>query len=223
MSIADKLTQIAENMQAVYEAGKAAGGGGSGEDLLVYATRIANLFENAVFPEGYEITITAPNALTGATIGYMFTKATGIRKITLNIPAGTYSSAHSFAYQTEVEEITFPDGIRFNNWNNFASSVKTLKSIFGRIDVSGSTNNAGSLSGCSALEDVSFMPNTIYKAFHIGHSSKLTDASIQSIIDGLADVTGGDTQKLQLHSTVGAKLTEEQKASATAKNWTLVY
>lgn len=217
MSIADKLTQIAENMQAVYEAGKAAGGG---ENLLVYATRMDYLFENAVFPEGYEITINAPNL--DYMMSYMFMGASGVRKITMNIPIdGINHSAHSFVYKSAVEEIVFPDGIKLYNVNNFANGTTTLKSVFGRIDLSGSTNNNSMFNGCSALENVSFIPNTIKASFFIKQSKYLSDASIQSIIDGL--VTVETTQTLTANANVNAKLTDEQKATITAKNWTLVY
>lgn len=235
MSIAEKLITIAENEQSISNGintesdliaeiksmvdnlPEAAGGG---ENLLVYATRMDYLFENAVFPDGYEITINAPNL--GHMMSYMFLNAKGVRKITMNVPIeGIDHSAHTFAYGTNVEEIVFPDGIKFFLVNSFASSVKTLKSIFGRIDLSGSTNNTTMLNGCWGLENVSFMPNTIKANFTIAHSELLTDASIQSIIDGLAEVETAKT--LTLNAKVGAKLTDEQKATITAKNWTLVY
>lgn len=53
--------------------------------------------------------------------------------------------------------------------------------------------------------------------------NKLSDASVQSVIDHLQDLTGADSKTVTFHGTVGAKLTEEQKAVITAKNWTLVY
>ena len=61
-------------------------------------------------------------------------------------------------------------------------------------------------------ESISFITN-----------SALSDASIQNIINCLADLTGGTAQTLTLHANAGAKLTDEQKATITAKNWTLVY
>lgn len=54
-------------------------------------------------------------------------------------------------------------------------------------------------------------------------STRLDNDSVQSIIDHLKDLTGGTAQTLTLHAMVGAKLTDEQKATITAKNWTLVY
>ena len=64
---------------------------------------------------------------------------------------------------------------------------------------------------------------TIGKDVSLAQSSLLTNASIQNIIDCLADLTGDTAQTLTLHATVGNKLTDTQKATITAKNWTLVY
>lgn len=49
----------------------------------------------------------------------------------------------------------------------------------------------------------------------------LDRASLRAVINGLADLTGSDTQTLTLDTTLIAKLTEEDIAIATAKNWTL--
>lgn len=46
-------------------------------------------------------------------------------------------------------------------------------------------------------------------------------ASLRALINGLADLTGKDTQTLSLGGTLIAKLTEEDIAIATAKNWTI--
>ena len=59
------------------------------------------------------------------------------------------------------------------------------------------------------------------KDFEIKNSPRLTDKSIQSIIDALADLTGKTSAKVTFHPTVKAKLTEEQLATIESKNWTL--
>jgi surface protein len=52
-------------------------------------------------------------------------------------------------------------------------------------------------------------------------SSKLDRASLRALINGLADLTGQTAQTLTLGTTLIAKLTEEDIAIATAKNWTI--
>ena len=57
---------------------------------------------------------------------------------------------------------------------------------------------------------------------NISLSNTILDrASLRAIINGLADLTGSTSQKLTLGSTLIAKLTEEDIAVATAKNWTI--
>ena len=59
--------------------------------------------------------------------------------------------------------------------------------------------------------------------FSIAATPDLDEESRRDIIGCLKDLTGLETQTLTLHKTVGEKLTAEQKAAITAKNWTLVY
>lgn len=51
--------------------------------------------------------------------------------------------------------------------------------------------------------------------------SSINRASLRALINGLADLTGSDAQTLSLNATLIAKLTEEDIAIATAKNWTI--
>lgn len=91
------------------------------------------------------------------------------------------------------------------------------------LNLSVSGNNGNMFFWCDNLKEVRFVPNSIYKKISCSHSPNLSTDTIQSIIDGLADLTGGTAQTLTLHANVGAKLTDEQKATITAKNWTLAY
>lgn len=75
---------------------------------------------------------------------------------------------------------------------------------------------------CSKLKNIT-VAGSIDKSIDFSATSVLTDASVQSILDHLKDLTGTTAQKLTLHATVGGKLTDTQKAAITSKNWTLVY
>ena len=70
----------------------------------------------------------------------------------------------------------------------------------------------------NSLKEVRFVSETI-KISQIFSSANLSAESIQSIIDGLATVETAQT--LTLNATVKAKLTEEQLATITNKNWNL--
>lgn len=73
-------------------------------------------------------------------------------------------------------------------------------------------NNISTLIGLK----VSF---TIAGGWH--YPTMLNRASLRAIINGLADLTGQTAQTLTLGATLTAKLTEEDIAIATNKNWTL--
>ena len=189
-------------------------------NVLLYTTGTTRMFTRAVFPEGYEITITAPNHQ--GDMGEMFSGAKGIRKITMDIPTDADYIAYNFIYpNSPVEELVLPDGIHFKDWNYFATLSATLRIVTGRINPSGNTSNVNTFNGCYALEEVYFMPGTIEGSISFGHSANLSAESIQSIIDGLADLTGATAQTLTLHATVKSKLTDEQKATILSKNWNI--
>ena len=102
--------------------------------------------------------------------------------------------------------------------NTFSACTK-LKEIKGTLDVSQVGSFITPFNNCIALEEVRFLKENIFKTISFGGSPNLSDASIQSIIDGLATVE--EAQTLTLHKDVKAKLTDEQIATITSKNWTL--
>lgn len=55
-----------------------------------------------------------------------------------------------------------------------------------------------------------------------GNPTKINRASLRALINGLADLTGQTAQTLKIGNTNIAKLTEEDIAIATNKNWTIV-
>ena len=90
------------------------------------------------------------------------------------------------------------------------------------LDLSSSTSTS-TFANASSIRYFQVVPGSIKVSQNIGASNLLYDETIQSIIDGLADLTGQTAQTLTLHADVGAKLTQAQKDAVSAKNWTLVY
>ena len=84
------------------------------------------------------------------------------------------------------------------------------------LDISQVTNTTYAFA-CDNLTEIRFVSGTIKVNIDFSKCSKLSAQSIQSIIDGLATVTTAQT--LTLNSTI--ILTDAQKASITAKGWTL--
>ena len=226
MTIAEELTQTMEPLlDAVYAAGKEAGGTG-GDDLFPYITSCSSLFYESQFPSGYEMVANMPRV---SKIDSMFRKVTGIRKLTLNVSIKNSSgedkvyNAGYFFYGTtsvipDIEEIVLPDGIKFSDFGRFAGYCKYLKTISGRIDLSENTVTTYCFMYCYALEEVRFVPNTIGVSIDFGHSGNLSDESIASIISGLSCDASGQT--LTVHPTVAAKITE---TDVTDRGWSLAY
>lgn len=107
------------------------------------------------------------------------------------------------------------------NWLGAFNFRKTLEKITGDLDFSGSTNFTNTFNQCISLKEIRIKPNTIKKSISFNGSAYLTLETLQSIIDGLVDMTGADSQVLKLHTNAKAKLTPVQIAIATNKNWTL--
>jgi len=235
-TVKEETLALRQNLDRVYEAGytagQEAGGGAATEDLFQYATNISWMFNSAKFPDGYELTLNIPNFNDNLDRVVRF--ATGVRKVTLKGNIDNVTASCQFAFNNDVTEIVDATewgagGLKPNYANSCFSSTK-LHTILGEIDMSACVNTNSMFSDAYALLEVRFKENTIgsiyndnTKAISFKNSPVLSDASIQSIIDGLADLTGATAQTLTLHATVGAKLTESQKTAATAKNWTLVY
>lgn len=199
--------------------GKATSGG---ENPLLYASNTRNLFQNVVFPENHTITLNLPNLMEGASLYYMF-NASNIYKIVLRGNNASYPLNLSYFCNacTYLEELDISDFnfIPIESAYLFGSCNK-LKRIIGEIDFSASRSILNPFNACNKLEDVRLKKETLPLSIKV-LSELLSDASIQSIIDGLADLTDLETQTLTFHEGVKAKLTEEQITTITGKNWTL--
>lgn len=113
----------------------------------------------------------------------------------------------------------------FSECTSFTSvfgNLRSLEIIDGTpLDLRSATNFGLAFNQNKSLKEVRFAPLCIFKNLSISHTTFLSDTSIQSIIDGLADLTDETTQTITFHADVKAKLTEEQITTITGKNWTL--
>ena len=92
------------------------------------------------------------------------------------------------------------------------------------LDFSGANatdSTTGTFNYCNALKEVRFVQGTMKYNIQFSNCPSLSDESIQSIIDGLADLNGGESKTIRFHSTVHKKLTDAQKATIANKNWVL--
>ncbi len=154
-----------------------------------------------------------------------------VEHLTINCPALVISISQILYCQYPYTDLTLKrltlnvDTQNCSNYKNAFTHQRALEIIDGKpLDYSNVTaSNINGFSNCVALVEVRFVANSIKYSISFANCSELSTETIQSIIDGLADLTGGTAQTLTLHATVGSKLTDEQKATITAKNWELVY
>lgn len=151
-----------------------------------------------------------------------------VEHITVNCPNKVTALNGAFLAQTPndtvLKHITFNvDMSQAIATINLFRGCEALEIIDGTpLDFS-SANSMNIFNACKNVKEFRVVKNSIKLSFEIRYLANLSTETIQSIIDGLADLTGGTAQTLTLHKTVGEKLTDTQKATITAKNWTLVY
>lgn len=146
----------------------------------------------------------------------------------INIPTGiSINIINMFSLAPNIipdklKTVSFSPKININNAKLLFNGRYSLQTIVGELDFSfiGDADSQNlTFNGCTSLKEVRFTNESIKYNLSFAQSSQLSDESIQSILDGLANVT--ETRTLTLHSKVYAKLTEEQKQSATDKGWTI--
>lgn len=145
----------------------------------------------------------------------------------INIPDFAINAASMFSLAPnlipdKLKIVSFSPKVIFSNSPMLFNGRSSLEIINGEFDLSEitSSNSQGNMfNNCFSLREVRFIQGSIKYSLSVASSSQLSDESIQSILDGLATVSS--TQRLALNSAVYAKLTEEQKQSATDKGWTI--
>lgn len=137
------------------------------------------------------------------------------------------SWTRAFRIDTSVEyfnlkNISFSPKLIGTSFSYMFYNQQFLENITGEIDftkISSATNITLMFYACNNLKEVRFTKESLKYNLQMAQSDSLSLESLQSIIDGLGNVT--TTSTLSLNSTAYNKLTEEQKQSATDKGWTI--
>ena len=205
------------------------GSGGGDSSPLYYATTLNNVFGGAVFPENYEAVIKVKQAPTNSS--YIYHQATGFKSSKLisedNTNLIAFNHSHRVtAYTPTLEVVDLTEyNRRFSMLNEAFRGQKKLKSVLGALDLSECTNVSNVFFECAALEDVEFMPNTINISIMFTSCTKLTKASLTSIINGLSADASGLTvslSKTAVNNAFGGTESAEWLALvATKPNWTI--
>ena len=246
MATADLITQLKQDFDDVYAAGKAAGGGSGdydqgyedGKNSVAQIERYLGsgsfvglgIFQNKEVELYFDLMSSFQSLFYCQNELY---KNTTLEHLTINALKSIVNMGQVLrCFNTTADKVLKRLTLNFSTQKatSFYRSFdycQALETIDGEpLDFS-SAKNADEISymfnQCVALTNIRVVANSIKFNISFSHSSKLSTDTIQSIIDGLADLTDGTAQTLTLHATVGGKLTDEQKATITAKNWTLVY
>lgn len=215
------------NMQS---AGVLCNVGTFGVNTFKYAKTFRALFTGVTFDVD-EIEIDCLNDL-GIKVESMenvFLNSKNLKKVTIkanmaenvgNLNGFTMYQAFSKS-ELEVIDLSGVTPLFPYNINYLVYNCSNLREIIGEFDLSNHETavSAYSFLGATALEEIRIKKETLYYSISFASCSKLSDASIQSIIDGLATVE--TSQTLTLHADVKSKLTENQIVQITSKNWTL--
>lgn len=188
---------------------------------LQYITNAYNTFEDATLPDGTIIDITA------ASFSYTFNNTKGKYEVKLRQVDKTKDLYIGYTFRLcSVKRVDLTETSRRISNGGQAQAFYyawSLEEIIGAIDFSNVLGCLSCFNLMDALREIRFVPGTIKCNFTMPDSPNLSADSIQSIVDGFADMTGQAAINLTVHRTVGRKMTDEQKAKLTAKNVTLVY
>lgn len=147
-----------------------------------------------------------------------FNGCTGLQNIDLPTTGIVTLSNAMFSGCTSLISITIPDGVTsLGNW--MCSNCTALEMISLPSSIA-SMNNTNSFNNCSAVTDIMLGENWNYAA-NFSFTNILTHDSMVAMLENLADLTGQTAKTLTLGETNLARLSEEEKAVATAKNWAL--
>ena len=234
MSIADKLTLVAENEQKVYDAG-CSNGKQAQYDLFWdtfqrngtrtnYTYGFANWIaaENIFKPkydikpvgsvanmfDGFQTYISLPAVCEEQGIVMDFSRATNFSYFMYNYCA---------IYRIGV--IDCSSATNLNNAFHLASSLKIIDKL---IVHEGITSYTDCFASTALLENITIEGVIAGTGFNVQYHTKLTHDSLMSIINALKNYSGTTTTKtITLGSTNLAKLTDSEKAIATQRGWTL--
>ena len=230
MTLAEKVLRAKIDYDEVYsagvDAGKAQGGSSTFPDGFEWAkyTDTVVIDDYDTFAEGETLTLNLPNVtdLSDALGG----KTKKVKHLIVNCDKPIKTAGRVFYFSSSsrpiIERITL--NVDFSQCTNmaqfFANTFEYLKIVDGTpINFSSATGIGQFCYLCRALEYIRIEPNSIKGKADFSGSYSLDNDSVQSIIDGLADLTGGTAQTLTLHADVIAELTDDQLTVIAQKNW----
>ena len=137
---------------------------------------------------------------------------------TLEIPSVSSIRNYAFYECFSLISVTMPESVTRIGEYAF-DGCRSLTSITIPSSVTDIASNA--FFNCSNLENVTLEEDFQGSGLNLSASTKFSVDTMIAMFNALADLTGQQAKTLTLGSTNLAKLTNEQIAIATEKNWTL--
>jgi hypothetical protein len=161
--------------------------------------------------------IDIPNGVTKIG-GYMFYNCTNLASVTIPDTV-TVVDHNSFRGCSSLISVTIPDSVF-----NIGSAAFYGCSSLTTINIPSSVTTIGSTSifqNCTNLENVTLGNDFNANGLDLSASTLYSKETLKNILYNLADRTDQTAYTLTIGSTNLAKLSNEQIAIATQKNWTL--
>ena len=136
--------------------------------------------------------------------------------LSYNTTSNVTDMSYMFYYCKQLTTIPLIDTSLVTNMGSMFESCLNLTTI-PQLDTSKCTNMRDIFYSCSKLKEIHMIGMKV--SFDISYSRNFTESALVEILNNLATVTS--TQTLTMGSTNLAKLTNEEKAIATNKGWTL--
>lgn len=212
-SLTDEAVETILN-QPVTNAGSAIFHSCTGLKELTVPFTAGNMFQNCT---GLE-TVTITGALsTGNLGGQVFTGCTSLKTLKITGTAAKTLDTYFCQNCSALTTVELPESITTVNTYAFQNCT-SLEAITLPASITSFAVNV--FTGCTKLTDIKLGTGWSCAA-NFSTATALTADSMEAMFESLADLTGSTKKTLTLGSSNLAKLTSEQKAIATGKNWTL--
>ena len=194
------------------------GGGGTSYPISKFFT-LNGKFTNTTYTDTDLTNMIKPSDTSKANdMSYMFSGCTNLTTIPLIDTTKVIDMSYMFSGCTNLTTIPLIDTTNVNDMSYMFSGCRNLKVVPALVCPSNNkTILTNMFEGCYNVEEIHMTGMT--KTFNIRDCTKLTREALVEILNNL----GTPTRKTSLylgHENL-AKLTEEDKAIATSKNWTL--
>lgn len=149
----------------------------------------------------------------------MFNNCNNLKEV-LSLDTSEVTDMSSMFYNcSSLKKIPSLDTSKVTNINYIFYSCVNLKEI-PSLDANNMVNTNNIFNNCQTLINIQNISN-IKASISFSGSTYLNHSTLLRILNALVDLTDQTTQTLTLGSINLAKLTDEEKAIATEKNWTL--